>query len=159
MIGASVNCYQRNRNWVVALFSRISLGDRTSSHRFRQIYSSFLLSGIQISRRDSDLAWVPTCISSNWKLLYLLWNKQGKRMIGHCCCAAVRACEAIAVRRIAPSDFVKLLRLGSWEENAVCPANETLSTALELRSAWHRNQPFGGRNASPRHQKIYVFRS
>jgi hypothetical protein len=116
MIGAPVNCYQRNRNWVVALFSRISLGDRTSSHRFRQIYSSFLLSGIQISRRDSDLAWVPSCISSNWKLLYLLWNKQGKRMIGHCCCAAVRSrrpislnfCGSVAERKTQYARLTKL---------------------------------------------------
>ena len=89
MIGAPVLFYKRNSNWVVALFSRSSLGDRTSSHRFRQIYSSFR-ERIQISRRNSDQAWVPTCISSNWQLLYLLWNKQGKPMIGHWCCASTR---------------------------------------------------------------------
>jgi len=75
---------------------------------------------------------------------------------------AREACDRTLVlcsRAIAPSDFVKLLRLGSGEENAVCPANETLSTALDLRSGWHRNQPLGGRNASPRHLKIYVLRS
>jgi len=36
----------------------------------------------------------------------------------------VSASEAIAVRRIAPSDFVQILRLGSWEESAVDPPKE-----------------------------------
>ena len=139
---------QRNSNWVVALFSRSSLGIALLPTAFGKSTADFA-SGIQISPRDSGLVWVPTCISSNWKLLYLLWNKQGKPMIGHWCCASA----------IAPSDFVKLLRLRSWEENAVCPANETLSTALDLPSGSHLNQPLGGRNASPRYQKIYVFTS
>jgi hypothetical protein len=115
MIGAPVLFYKCNRNWVVALFSRSSLGDRTSSHRFRQIYSR-CSERIQMERRASDHAWVPTCVSSNWQLLYLLWNKQGKPVIGHWCCAALRSrrpislnfCGSVAERKTQYARLTKL---------------------------------------------------
>ena len=147
MIGAPVLFGKRNSNWVLALFSRIPLGASTYCHCLQQIYSSFLLSAIQISRRDSNKAWVPTCISSR-KLLYLLWNK-----------LKILFRTLVQASAIAQSDFVQILRFGSWEENAVGAVNETHSTALELRSGICRNQPLGGPNASRHHQTFYVFRS
>ena len=80
-------------------------------------------------------------------------------MIGHWCYATVREAKLSPLgesRRPISLNFC-----GSVVERKtqLCPVNETLSTVLELRSGWHRNQPLGGRNASPRHQKIYVFRS
>ena len=142
MIGAPVLFEKRDSNWVLALFSTIPLGANTYPHCLQQIYSSFPLSGIQISRRNSDKAWVPTCISSNWKLLYLLSNKLKSLFLT----------LFVQASAIAQSDFVQILRLGSWEESAVDPPKETQSTALELRSGWDRNQPLGCcRNASPAH--------
>ena len=80
-------------------------------------------------------------------------------MIGHWCCAAVREAKLSPLGESRRPISLNFCDSVAERKTQLCPANDTLSTALDLRSGWHRNQPFGGRNASPRYHKISVFRS
>jgi hypothetical protein len=80
-------------------------------------------------------------------------------MIGPWCCAAVREAKLSPLGESRRPISLNFCRSVAERKTQLCPANQTLSTALELRSCWHRNQPLAGPNASPRHPKIYVLRS
>ena len=72
-----------NSNWVLASFSRIPLGVSTYPHCLQQINSSFQFSAIQISRRDSSKAWVPTCIS--YQLKTAVFVEQAQKPVSNTC--------------------------------------------------------------------------